>query len=921
MKRITLITILAVLSSTLLAGKYPKVDISKVNTNISPFRETKTDKNIWKKRPFTILQTDLSPAWLIRSKTKEINFFYDIKKWGFGLPTSMACSIGGGKAKVVSGQKMKLLGREMKASWILVWFSGAKGWKNFDVPWLLVLQNKPTSVKLTENGLKLTFPKDVGFIGSMPFYGYWKSPKKDSKWVNNKGRKKRGIKTWEWKNGLPASVIKRADWWASYMRKIPIYAEEKFAIKGDDVVIKTNYKYKTTKDEWGTKPIDFAPIPPVLGLASETKWEPLSIKGKIIDPFLVTSWGPYLGVKGNSTEVVLKNILKYVHEKEIYTKPTSGTGKEALDKLQAWYKQRLRYSKQYWPPWGMENLVWSTAGADFIIPKLLEYTDQKTKADVIKKFDPWMKDYLLSETFEYKGKKYKFWNKQKVGNKTYYCVNGPGIGGDVFGDGGKLANNALYTFWCYAHYMDRWDVINKNWDRIKSTLLTPLNMDWKSVGRQAIAEMGDECQPVMGMARMAYRVGDADTYAYASYIFAKQAVHHYVKSKGGQYYKENQPMHRTKELPDAYYLTNMLGHTMGWSPGGPGTGSTQWTNRFVRFNDEDIGRMHKDYLGDFHKKELDNLEKLWSGFKSSGHTVKYSKIKDRSHIEPCVTRLRGFLLDEKVEKLAKITKPSKIIDDSGLPMAMFAYIRASVPRKYERLIDKKNNETPFLLGKERDAGAFSPFTVQFGRFTKYWPVPTWYCPAEWNRKAQGGFPNPNGYLNYGTREDRSFGAIKPGDKVWAKNGVVNQLNWNTQITSWDISTVAPVNLANKKHGTVARTISMENDFYQPWRLIDGDLNSPWASKRLKKGAVENWFEIEFPKVKTVATLAIHGGKKIKKIEVSIDGTTFKEAKTKPIEQLTEIRFVSPIKAKIIKVTFIPTRHIVIKEVEAFGPTK
>jgi len=359
---------------------------------------------------------------------------------------------------------------------------------------------------------------------------------------------------------------------------------------------------------------------------------------------------------------------------------------------------------------------------------------------------------------------------------------------------------------------------------------------------------------------------------------------------------------------------------MGWSNGGPGLGSTQWTNRFVRFNDEDTGRMHRDYLREFHRWELDHLDDLWAPFmKGKTSTCFYTNNWDRSHINPCIPRIRSFILDEKVDQLLRYAEPDEIRNDSGYPLAMFAYMRASVPRKYVRLINNEDKETPYVLGKERDAGSFSPFTVQFAHFTKYWPVVTWYCPPSWSMESHGGFPNPAACYDYGTGNDRSFGAIKPGNHVWPKKGMVNRLNWNTQVMSWEISEKAPINLAHRDRGCQARVMDIANDFYQPWRLIDGSLTSPWSSKRLKKEKKERWIEIEFPQIVTVAVLSIHGGREIKKIEISNAGNIYRIVKPKPIEQRTEIRFDSPFKAKIIRVTFTAAKHIMVAEVEAYGP--
>jgi len=72
---------------------YPKMDVSKVQLKIDPFRETKNEQTRWDKRPFYIIQTDLSPAWLVHSTMKEIYFFYELDKWGMGYPMGLAIRV------------------------------------------------------------------------------------------------------------------------------------------------------------------------------------------------------------------------------------------------------------------------------------------------------------------------------------------------------------------------------------------------------------------------------------------------------------------------------------------------------------------------------------------------------------------------------------------------------------------------------------------------------------------------------------------------------------------------------------------------------------------------------------------------------------------------------------------------------------
>ncbi|MCS7223761.1 MAG: hypothetical protein NZ959_04285 [Armatimonadetes bacterium] len=229
---------------------------------------------------------------------------------------------------------------------------------------------------------------------------------------------------------------------------------------------------------------------------------------------------------------------------------------------------------------------------------------------------------------------------------------GPGIGTwGGYDDAGKFSSNLLETIWNIAHYADAWDTVKEHWSTILRFFITPLECDWKSVGRYAIAELGDEAPPPLSMARLAYAVGDQKTYILATSIFAKELVHHYVKQVGHHWFRLHQPWHSEEFIPEQVFLTNMWGDLAGWQMDGPTfprvTGERQFRNRWVRFSSEEVGQFYRDYLKEPLKKEL---EMLTAEAMKDSETY-YLLLRDTAHIAPSIVRLRALLLGEPAENL------------------------------------------------------------------------------------------------------------------------------------------------------------------------------------------------------------------------------------------------------------------------------
>ncbi|MGB9597211.1 MAG: hypothetical protein ACPL7B_13100, partial [Candidatus Poribacteria bacterium] len=267
--------------------------------------------------------------------------------------------------------------------------------------------------------------------------------------------------------------------------------------------------------------------------------------------------------------------------------------------------------------------------------------------------------------------------------------------------------------------------------------------------------------------------GDMDAYGYGCYMFARELVHHWLKQRGAQYFRLNQPWHSMEFMPEEVYLTNFWGDTAGWQIDGPTypekTGERQYENRWVRFKNEDVGRFYRDFLKDDVKKELDLLTNRWE--------QKRKYIND-SHIMPSLIQLRSLLLNETPDQLAKIATPDKFGGPaSGIIASCISVLRTSHPTRYVRLIPK-GEPTPFVAGLEREVPGPNPYLAQAiissileekDTAKDIFPLVTWW-----------GWRTPSDYHRW------VFGQVVPvknGEPIKVKN---MPINWNTLVVIYEL---------------------------------------------------------------------------------------------------------------------------------------
>jgi len=783
-------------------------------------------RRAWTEEPFAVVRSSLSPAWLVRSVGRGLEFFADMPEG----PAFVLMPVGGGTATIEAGGRLD--GSAMAEPWLLASFAGAGGWERFDAPYLIVLQHRPAGIVFDAGGLRLDFPAEAGYVACLPLYGYLKLPQQAQDFRREHGLPPLGIQSWTWRGaGPPDDVIERCRWWSRVLRAYPLNLRETFSIdrSRETVTMRQDVEWLETEDDWGTEPLRLHPLPPTLGLVYLDPGFPIEYSHPIHDPHYFTPYGPYLGALETDRLEMEYHVLQYVHNREDYGFPDCGTpgaltalevllpglagerreeagrlveelkritspsgpppafvplptrelverlrdllreaGSAAaaqeldgqlddptnriawtcLSRLRAAMAQKFRDPGAYaYDHGGLNNYVWSVMG-DIWYAKALPYVGAELCATASASLRHYFEGVVLDES-TYDAHEHKL------------IVHGPGIGSwGGWDDAGKIATNILQTIWAYAHYTGDWDLVRERWDLVRKLFITPEEMCWPTVGRVAIAEMGDEAPPCAAMARLAWRVGDVDAYRFAAYCHARELVHDYVKSLGAGYFVANQPLNHWEPMTEPVFLTNLWGDTAGWRIDGPDfplkTGERQSKNRWVRFQCEDTARFYRDtpVLAAAVAAELN--DPVTGRGRFEGHLR-----RDDSHILPSFVRVRSLILDEPAEALAALTPPEEVQGYGSMLIApMMAYIRAAAPVRTVRLIPASGGPSPFLPGIERRAGRTGhPTLVQSNDWKAHWPTPRWFY---W---------------------ENGFGAIRPaeGDETWKREsqwiGQATQVAW------------------------------------------------------------------------------------------------------------------------------------------------
>ena len=714
------VLLLAVVAAALGQSSWP--------TESPPPRWQGTDA--WRESDFAVIQSELSPAVLVWSKAPVLRLFANLDQWELRGPSAVGARTRQGLRMLPAAPEARLAGSEMARPWLRVALDRSPGPRAWTAPWLVVLQHRPTSVVAGPKGLELQFPRQAGLVALMP--------------------------------GLPSAIDEAAcEAWSRALRFLPVNCREEFRVlPGQDILrLRGRFEYVAIEDDWGTRGEKTAPLPPTLALALQTGF-PAKLQPQPRPDFPIsTAYGPYALVLGDGYTIDFP--IGHLNQTETQQPPNLDDPVVAVAAEQVAQRMEQKFTDgsldRIWDHGGGDNYCWQVMG-DRWYAKALAYTPEPARTNAKASLAAYVREWVLNEA------RYKPFQGKLI-------LEGPGIGNwGGYDDSGKFSSNILETLWCYAHYTGDWQAIRDRWPTLLRLFVTPRECRWRGFGRDAIAEMGDEAAPPLALARMAYQLGDLDTYGYASYLYARECVHLWVKThpKAAEWFRTRQPWGSSEPMQGPVWLTNLWGDVAGWQIDGPGypqqTGERQYRNRWVRFSNEDVGAFLRENLGeDILRTELD-----WWLTRADNP---YKPGESTAHITPSMEQLRSLLLNESPAELAKLGP----VQDAGIGRAADAisyylsFVRTGRPIQYARLAPRDLPDSPWLLGLERESdGSDGALAVSVLAKDGHWPT---LCDWGWKPpRVAGDLPGA---------ERWPYGQIVAGDAPPALE--FERLNWVTNV--------------------------------------------------------------------------------------------------------------------------------------------
>jgi len=542
-------------------------------------------------------------------------------------------------------------GASLVSPWLLLSAAGDDSLP-FDSPTLIVLGRRPEQVVFQSRQVVLAryATPDTGWIARMSLYGWYKPGQKGKNWLTQNKLPDRNPKTWQWRERFPDDVADRCDWWAGVCRAFPIRCRETFSVdrSAGTVTTRLDYQWLMVEDDWKTEPRKLAPIQPMLGLTVTCPGFPIEFRplDKLKDPDYLTAMGPFIGFEDTDRVEYTIPIGRYIDQVLDLDKSklTTEIDKQALANIEAAMVRKFQNASR-WPfDFQGVNFVWE-AHADYWYAQAIPLMPKELAARARSAWQLYMSRIFLDEHQAGMG-----WLR----HRGRLILDGPGSGSwGGFDDRGKLGSTTLISVWAYAFQTGDWDLIRDRWNLVRAIENTDLVTDyWQEYARKSHAEWGDIGPPCMALARMAWQVGDYDTYLYQTFLAARQMVGHWAVWNGGKYFRDRGPYSDEAPMPDTILPSNFNLWT-GWWLNGQGyiprniPQEPQWENIIVRFAFLGMGRFYKDWMDKPLRRYLDDPAFI----NGDRDKVRESTTRE-SHIRPSYLRIWGLCTTAPQEEVA-----------------------------------------------------------------------------------------------------------------------------------------------------------------------------------------------------------------------------------------------------------------------------
>ncbi|MCY3017934.1 MAG: hypothetical protein NTW87_02730 [Planctomycetota bacterium] len=673
-------------------------------------------------KDFCVYNSGLSPLVLTRNAGPRLLLFQGLEPYGLGGPTHAAFMTQKGVQVVGGGKDLPVA--DMSEAWMLFWYNGAVGWDKLvrppyllDIPMLVVFQHKCQQAKPAGTGWEFAFAGECGHVATVPLYGV--------SYV-------RATTTTAWDKGLPDDVVKRCRLIAEVSREHPLSVEEKFRVDpiADAVTIRNRFEFLSIDDDWETLHRKVAPLEYMTAVVNRLNWKPLAVEGKLLDLDMPVGQGLWAGVEGaNDLTYTLSGVLKYINllEQPKQIPPDDPLLAEARKNFDVNGALWHRFHNSWWAE---ENL--RSAGA---IGHVFPYLDENAQ-----KYARVAGRAVAAYTLNPNNLVFEYDNTKGVS----FALDGQNYERMGWCDANATSNEGLRAAYQYTVGTGDRELVRQRWPFIKSFYNVPLRMShWGDSGYNSGGgdTFGSNLNGTISFARMAYWVGDDDSYKFSCYHAAKQFLALYgvcvaypkwvveknmwgtlqetfeARDENGKIalfrrgIQEKDkvikgPLVALEDIP----FTDLRGGNMGIVP---------WC--MVQRSSDSQERFLKDHAPAYSKYMIDGLPKKWAPQWHQAVYVDQTKPPDikqllgptwlNDSVGPSVTpNLEGwdFVFDTPLpERRAKLEKFCR--NNGGIRGKEFDIILAGLEQKYRTLWDgeawRPKPDSSFRLGIEKAASA------------------------------------------------------------------------------------------------------------------------------------------------------------------------------------------------------------------------
>lgn len=124
------------------------------------------------------------------------------------------------------------------------------------------------------------------------------------------------------------------------------------------------------------------------------------------------------------------------------------------------------------------------------------------------------------------------------------------------------SNAPCFALWQKAHGSGDWESARRQWPALRDEFLRSATTHWPAFASANNVSALEQTANALGAARVAYRLGDADTYAKASHVFARAITQLSAQQHGLNYFREQQPWRSMEPIGADAALTMMT--VNGW---------------------------------------------------------------------------------------------------------------------------------------------------------------------------------------------------------------------------------------------------------------------------------------------------------------------------------------------------------------------